>query len=318
MAGVAVLATLVAASLLLRGLGRREMRARAAPGAAVPGLARRSQALADRQLQLLEDLVRDEPDPLRRQGLLGVDHLATRLRRTAETLLAVTGPDPARRSTRPLPVSNLLLAAIAEAEPGGSGREGAPATRDGSGGRGRRVEILTTGDAEVAGAAGIDLVHLLAELLDNAVAFSPPTAPIVVTGGADGDGYLIEVTDRGLGMSSQEQAWANHRLASAAGDPGGDQAAADRLGLLVVARLAAATGSASGSAAPPTAASPPPCACPPPSARPRPRRRYGRADPLPRRAGVYGPPLRATGVASSISAFRLRRLASPESTPSRA
>jgi signal transduction histidine kinase len=170
----------------------------------------------------------------------------------------------------------------------------------------------------MAGAAGIDLVHLLAELLDNAVAFSPPTAPIVVTGGADGDGYLIEVTDRGLGMSSQEQAWANHPLASAAGDPGGDQAAADRLGLLVVARLAAATGSASGSAAPPTAASPPPCACPPPSARPRPRRRYGRADPLPRRAGVYGPPLRATGVASSISAFRLRRLASPESTPSRA
>jgi hypothetical protein len=73
---------------------------------------------------------------LRRQGLLGVDHLATRLRRTAETPLAVTGPDPARRSTRPLPVSTLLLAAIAEAEPGGSGREGAPAPRDGSGGRG--------------------------------------------------------------------------------------------------------------------------------------------------------------------------------------
>jgi signal transduction histidine kinase len=94
----------------------------------------------------------------------------------------------------------------------------------------------------MAGAAGIDLVHLLAELLDNAVAFSPPTAPIVVTGGADCDGYLIEVTDRGLGMSSQEQAWANHRLASAAGDPSGDQAAADRLGLLVVARLARRNG----------------------------------------------------------------------------
>jgi signal transduction histidine kinase len=106
------------------------------------------------------------------------------------------------------------------------------------------VEILTTGEAEVAGAAGIDLVHLLAELLDNAVAFSPPTAPIVVTGGADGDGYLIEVTDHGLGLSSQEQAWANHRLASGAGDPGDpdDQAAADRLGLLVVARLARRNG----------------------------------------------------------------------------
>ena len=89
LAGVAVLATLVAASLLLRGLGRREMLARAAPGAAVPGLARRGQALADRQLQLLEDLVRDEPDPLRREGLLGVDHLATPA--------APNRRDPARR-----------------------------------------------------------------------------------------------------------------------------------------------------------------------------------------------------------------------------
>jgi signal transduction histidine kinase len=258
LAGVVVLATLVAASLLLRGLGGRGLRSRAEAGAAVPGLARRSQALADRQLQLLEDLARDEPDPQRRQGLLGVDHLATRLRRTAETLLAVTGPGPARRSTRPLPVSTLLRAAIAEAEPGGSGRQGVPAGRDpgdpegvprsveelsqmdAPAGRGRPVEILTTGDAEVAGAAGIDLVHLLAELLDNAVAFSPPTAPIVVTGGADGDGYLIEITDRGFGMSSQEQAWANHRLARGGGP--GDQAAADRLGLLVVARLARRNG----------------------------------------------------------------------------
>jgi hypothetical protein len=63
----------------------------------------------------------------------------------------------------------------------------------------------------------------------------------VVTGGADGDGYLIEITDRGFGMSSREQAWANHRLASGGGDPG-DQAAADRLGLLVVARLARRNG----------------------------------------------------------------------------
>jgi anti-sigma regulatory factor (Ser/Thr protein kinase) len=59
-------------------------------------------------------------------------------------------------------------------------------------------------------------VHLLAELLDNAAAFSPPAAPIVVTGAGDGDGYLIEVTDRGLGMTDQELAWANQRLAGAA------------------------------------------------------------------------------------------------------
>ena len=215
------------------------------------GLARRGQALADRQLELLEDLARDEPDPRRRQGLLGVDHLATRLRRTAETLLAVTGPGPAHSSTRPLPVSTLLHAAVAEAEPGGSDGEGAPVGREGTGepqrgapvgrGRGRRVELLTTGEVEVAGTAGVDLVHLLAELLDNAAAFSPPTAPILVTGGPDGDGYLIEVTDHGLGMTSQEQAWANQRLASEPGDPG-DQAVADRLGLLVVARLARRNG----------------------------------------------------------------------------
>ena len=135
LAAVVVLATLVAASLLRRGPAGRG-RSGVAAGATVPGLARRGQALADRQLQLLEDLARDEPDPHRRQGLLGVDHLATRLRRTAETLLAVTGPGPARPSTRPLPVSTLLRAAVAEAEPGGAGRQGpgGPAVRRGGGG----------------------------------------------------------------------------------------------------------------------------------------------------------------------------------------
>jgi signal transduction histidine kinase len=92
----------------------------------------------------------------------------------------------------------------------------------------------------VAGPAAVDLVHLLAELLDNAAAFSPPSAPILVTGGADGDGYLIEVTDRGLRMTSQEQAWANQRLAGAGGDP--DDHAAGRLGLLLVAHLARRNG----------------------------------------------------------------------------
>jgi K+-sensing histidine kinase KdpD len=77
--------------------------------------------------------------------------------------------------------------------------------------------------ALLAGPAAGDLVHLLAELLDNAAAFSPPTTPILVTGAPDGDGYLIQVTDRGLGMSGQELAWANRRLAGA-GDPSGQGA----------------------------------------------------------------------------------------------
>jgi signal transduction histidine kinase len=233
-AGVAI-ATLAAALLafmVLAGPGRRPP----IPGAAVPGLARRGQALADRQLQLLEDLARDEPDPLRRQGLAGVDHLANRLRRTAETLLAMAG-EPARQDARPLPVTALLHAAVAEAEPGGARQDGTPVGRT----PGRPVELLTTGEAEVEGAAATDLVHLLAELLDNAAAFSPPTAPIVVTGAPDGDGYLVEVADRGLGMTDQELSWANQRLAGG----GHDQpaaAAGDRLGLQIAGRLAARNG----------------------------------------------------------------------------
>jgi signal transduction histidine kinase len=195
----------------------------------VPGLARRGRALAGRQLELLEDLARDEPDPLRRQGLLGAGHLAGRLRRTAETQLAMAG-EPAAREAGPLPVTAVLRAAVAEAEPGGPRHDGAPA--------GRRIDLLSTGEVEVEGQAGTDLVHLLAELLDNAAAFSPPTAPIVVTGAADGDGYLVEVTDRGLGMTDQELAWANQRLAGGPGRP----AASDRLGLLIAGRLAARNG----------------------------------------------------------------------------
>ena len=239
LAAGATLATLAAALLVLRALpGLRERPP--AGGATVPGLARRGQAMADRQLQLLEDLARDEPDPLRRQGLLGVDHLANRLRRTAETLLAMAG-EPVRQGTRPLPLSALLRAAVAEAEPGGSRRDGTLMGREpGQGGRGRRVDLLTTGEVEVQGPAGIDLVHLLAELLDNAAAFSPPTAPIVVTGAADGDGYLVEVTDRGLGMTDQELSWANQRLAGGHDHPAA--AAADRLGLMIAGHLAARNG----------------------------------------------------------------------------
>ena len=230
LAAAAVLASLAAALLALRVAAGHQERP-AAPGGTVPGLARRGQALADRQLQLLEDLARDEPDPHRRQGLLGVDHLANRLLRTAETLLAVAG-EPARRGARPLPVAALLRAAVGEAEPGGSRPDGPP-------GAGRRVDLLTTGEVEVDAAAGADLVHLLAELLDNAAAFSPPAAPIVVTGAADGDGYLIEVSDRGLGMTDQELSWANQRLAGGV-RPGA--AAGDRLGLAVAGRLAARNG----------------------------------------------------------------------------
>jgi signal transduction histidine kinase len=237
---LALLAVLAIASLAAVLLVRRGILGRGAAGpdrVLVPGLARRGQALAARQLQLLEELTADEPDPHRRQGLLGVDHLANRLRRNAETLSAVAGAEPVARWARPMPLNVLLRTAIAEADPGGpAGDGGTPAYR------GRRVDLLTTGEVEVEGPAGIDLVHLLAELLDNAAAFSPPAAPIVVTGAGDGDDYLIEVADRGLGMSDQELAWANQRLVGDAARDPASQAAGDRLGLAIAGRLAARNG----------------------------------------------------------------------------
>ena len=231
---VTVLASLAALLLLWRGpLGRG---AAGQDRSIVPGLARRGQALAARQLQLLGELAAEEPDRHRRRGLRGVDHLANRLRRTAETLIAVSGTEPAGRWTRPVPLNKLLHAAVAEADPGSSADGEAPV------GAVRRVDLLTAGEVEVEGPAGTDLLHLLAELLDNAAAFSPPGAPISVTGGADGDDYLIEVSDRGLGMTDQELTWANQRLAGAAAGEEAGEAASDRLGLVVAGRLAARSG----------------------------------------------------------------------------
>jgi signal transduction histidine kinase len=236
LAATVALATLAAALLLLGRLAGRTAQPEVAAAATVGGLARRGQALAERQLQLLEELIGDEPDPHRRHGLLGVDHLATRLRRATETLLAMAGPEPAGRWAGPVPLAVVLRAAATEADGSEPSQLGAPL------GQGRRVDLLTTGEVEVAGAAGVDLAHLLAELLDNAASFSPPAAPIVVTAAGDGDGHLIEVADRGLGMTDQELAWANQRLAGdTVTDPAGPPAG-DRLGLLIVGHLAARNG----------------------------------------------------------------------------
>ena len=218
LAAIAALA-LVAAWLLLRNPLGPHHRTEAAASGTVVGLARRGRALLERQLQLVDELERDEPDPERRRGLLRLHHQAARLRRNSETLLAMTGAEPVRRADRPVPLVGLLRAAIAEVDAS------------------RRVDLLASDEVEVAGTAGGDLIHLVAELLDNAAAFSPPTAAITMTGTAEGDDYLVEVTDRGLGMTSEELAWANQRLAGRrSATP--DLAAGDRLGLVIVGRLA--------------------------------------------------------------------------------
>jgi signal transduction histidine kinase len=217
LAAVAAVA-LVAAWPLRNPVGPHNPTEGAASGTVV-GLAWRGRALLDRQLQLVDELERDEPDPERRRGLLRLHHQAARLRRNSETLLAMTGAEPVRRADRPVPLVGLLRAAIAEADAS------------------RRVDLLATDEVEVAGTAGVDLIHLVAELLDNAAAFSPPTAAITMTGAAEGDDYLVEVSDRGLGMTNEELAWANQRLAGRrTATP--DLAAGDRLGLVIVGRLA--------------------------------------------------------------------------------
>jgi HAMP domain-containing protein len=180
-------------------------------------LARRSQSLIDRQLELIDDLEKTEADPDALENLFKLDHLATRMRRNSEDLIVLSGADPARRWTQPVPLVDVVRAALAEIEDY------------------NRVELLPIDDVGVAGQAVADVVHLLAELIENATSFSPPGTKVQVAGQAVSNGYVLEIEDRGLGMSDEELVEANERLAN---PPVVDFALSRMLGLYVVARLA--------------------------------------------------------------------------------
>jgi hypothetical protein len=180
-------------------------------------LARRSQSLIDRQLELIDDLERTEADPDALENLFKLDHLATRMRRNAEDLIVLSGAEPARRWTQPVPLVDVVRAALAEVEDY------------------HRVELLPIDEVGVAGQSVADVVHLLAELIENATSFSPPGTKVQVAGQAVSNGYVIEIEDRGLGMSDEELVEANERLAN---PPVVDFALSRMLGLYVVARLA--------------------------------------------------------------------------------
>ncbi|MFC5948747.1 nitrate- and nitrite sensing domain-containing protein [Pseudonocardia lutea] len=181
-------------------------------------LSRRSQALVERQLQLIEQLESNEQDPDQLSNLFQLDHLATRMRRNSENLLVLAGTDLAKRNVAPVPVVDVLRAAVSEIE------------------QYQRVVVQPPPVATVAGRAASDLVHLLAELLDNATNFSPPDSQVVMSTTRAGDGSLIiEIADRGVGMAEHELAEANQRLASPAAV---DVSASRRMGLFVVGRLA--------------------------------------------------------------------------------
>jgi hypothetical protein len=180
-------------------------------------LARRSQSLIDRQLELIDDLERTEPDPDALENLFKLDHLATRMRRNAEDLIVLSGAEPARRWSQPVPLVEVVRAALAEVEDY------------------NRVELLSIDDIGVAGQAVSDVVHLLAELIENATSFSPPGTKVQVAGQQVSNGYVLEIEDRGLGMTDDELVEANERLAN---PPMVDFALSRMLGLYVVARLA--------------------------------------------------------------------------------
>ncbi|MEO3869848.1 nitrate- and nitrite sensing domain-containing protein [Nonomuraea sp. B12E4] len=180
-------------------------------------LARRKQGLLHRQLALLDGMQRRTHDPDRLEELFRLDHLTTRMRRHAESLMILSGAAPGRAWRRPVPVIDIVRAAVAEVEDY------------------TRVTVETMPDGAVDGTAAADLTHLVAELIENATIYSPPATMVQVRGDVVSNGYAIEVEDRGLGLTEAEYAAFNALLAD---PPEFDLADSDRLGLFVVARLA--------------------------------------------------------------------------------
>ncbi|MEU9834612.1 nitrate- and nitrite sensing domain-containing protein [Streptosporangium sp. NPDC048047] len=184
-------------------------------------LARRKQGLLHRQLTLLDGMQRRTNDPDALEDLFRLDHLTTRMRRHAESLIILSGAAPGRTWRNPVPVLDVVRAALAEIEDY------------------RRVKVTPMPAASVDGAAVADLTHLLSELIENATVYSPPQTSVTVRGDVVANGFTVEVEDRGLGLSATEYAMVNERLAS---PPEFDLADSDRLGLFVVGQLAARHG----------------------------------------------------------------------------
>ncbi|MGW5878396.1 sensor histidine kinase [Nocardiopsis terrae] len=184
------------------------------------GIAHRNQSLVQRQLQLLDRVEREEEDPDLLESLFQLDHLATRGRRHAENLIILGGAQPGRRWRHPVPLVDILRGAISETD------------------EYARVELVSVPDLALAGAVVADVIHLLAELVENATAYSPPHTDVTIAAENVPKGVVVEIEDRGLGMTEHDLAEANTTLSEAPEfdvmTPGTD----GRLGLFVVARLA--------------------------------------------------------------------------------
>jgi HAMP domain-containing protein len=201
-------------------LAGREAALRRSVGDMFLNLARRSQSLVERQLELIGDLgARNLGDAM--VELSELDHLAGRMRRNAENLIVLSGSEPARRWRGPVNVGDVVMAAVDEVREHG------------------RVAVLPVQPTLVAGHAASDVVRLMAELLENALSFSAPDTKALVAGQVLPTTYLLEIEDQGIGMSDEQLADVNHRLFE---PPDVDLAHAKMLGFFVVGQLAARHG----------------------------------------------------------------------------
>ncbi|MGW1840849.1 nitrate- and nitrite sensing domain-containing protein [Streptomyces sp. NPDC002067] len=181
-------------------------------------LSRRNQGLIERQLTLITELENNEADPDQLESLFRMDHLATRMRRNGENLLILAGEEPGRRWNQPVPLVDVLRAATSEVESY------------------ERIELAGVAESEIHGQAVTDLVHLLSELLENATTFSSPQTKVRVSATRMSDGrVMVEIHDKGIGLTAEDFADINHKLAN---PPSVDAAVSQRMGLFVVGRLA--------------------------------------------------------------------------------
>jgi signal transduction histidine kinase len=180
-------------------------------------LARRSQSLLHRQLALLDAMERRASEPEELEDLFRIDHLTTRMRRHSEGLIILSGESPGRGWRQPVPFVDVLRAAVAEVEDY------------------TRIRVTTGTRVALIGPAVADVIHMVAELAENATIFSPPNAPVRIHGDVVGRGYAIEIEDRGLGIAEEKMAEINHNFAH---PPQFDLSGSEQLGLFVAGQLA--------------------------------------------------------------------------------
>ncbi|WP_214105999.1 sensor histidine kinase [Acrocarpospora catenulata] len=198
-------------------LASEESQLRANVNAMFVNLSRRTQTLVERQISLIDGLERGEQDGTRLADLFKLDHLATRMRRNSENLLVLAGHEAARKRSRPARLVDVVRASLSEVE----GYE--------------RVTVRVHRSAAVAGHAANDVVHLVAELVENAIAFSPNNTKVIVSSSPiEGGAVLLAVSDSGIGLTPDELVEINRRLAE---PPTVDVSVSRRMGLFVVGRL---------------------------------------------------------------------------------